>query len=72
MLCETGMRVPAKALEQSGRLLPVSVSPLHSDAVRQEYCCLPVTIPGLSCLSYEDPSSLHLKWIHSGFQGGGC
>lgn len=27
--------------------------------------------PVLSCLSYEDPSSLHVKWIHSGFRGGG-
>lgn len=65
------MRAPAKALGQTGLLLPVSVSPLHGDAVRQEYCCLSVAILGFSRLSYEDHSSIHAKWIHSGFWGAG-
>lgn len=32
---------------------------------------LPPTVStlGLSCHSHEDPSSLHTKWIHSGFPG---
>lgn len=63
------MRAPAKALGQIGLFLPLSASPLRSDTVRQEYCYSPVRMPGLSCLSYENPSSLHIKWNHSGFQG---
>lgn len=63
-------RASAKPLGQT-RLLSPSISPSHSDTVRKEYCCLPVTISGLSQFSYEDPASLCVTRIHSGFLGRG-
>lgn len=67
MLHGRGPRAPTKARGQTGLPLPLSVSPLYGEAARQECSCSPVATPHRSCLSYKDPGSLHVRWIHSGF-----
>lgn len=67
-----GVRAPSKGgfEEKSFASLPLSFSFTRWGRETRMLLLTSGDTSSLSCLSYEDPSSLCVKWIHSGFGGG--